>query len=207
MEYEHKGLTTSFPVWNASFVSGKDVVHIPLKVSHFTKQSVLHTFSDLFYTTCLAREDERQGNLSEKKKQKKPTNKYKKKFCALMRKLNSPSGHKWDTGSSQHYYWVHNGRSGHLGVPALPLLLHVPKLHFNHTTVTATPTFLLKATFCMADALDPDITKPLIDSLSKEHCKKNEFQDENGSLLKLLIFLYRQSGSFHLWFTFFTCSS
>lgn len=59
----------------------------------------------------------------------------------------------------------------------------------------------------MDEALDPGITKLLIDNLSKECSKKNCFEAENGSWLKLLTSLYELPGSFYLWFTFFICSS
>lgn len=82
-------------------------------------------------------------------------------------------------------------------MPALSLLLKKPVVLQEGGTFTTQQTFLLNASFCMDEVLDPAITKLLIDILSKECCKKNGFEDENGSRLKLLISLYKLLGSFH----------
>lgn len=56
-----------------------------------------------------------------------------KKIISAPREENSPSGHKLAlrvvTGCSQHFYGVSKVRPGHLGVPVLSLLIHIPAFY------------------------------------------------------------------------------
>lgn len=91
-------------------------------------------------------------------------------ICAPIQE-NSPSGHKLAlrvvTGCTQHFYGVRKVRPGHLGVPELSLLIHIPTFntltapHLQHHRL-----FLLKASSCLDEVLDSGITKLVIDSLA-----------------------------------------
>lgn len=93
----------------------------------------------------------------------------KKIICAPI-KEHSPSGHKLAlrvvTGGSQHFYGVSKVRPGHLGVPVLSLLIHIPALHPYSSPFRAPHTSLLKASSCLDEVLDSGVTKLVIDSLA-----------------------------------------
>lgn len=161
-------------VQNASLVSGNYSLHLPASHSLVLQNSLCSIqCSYLYYTHSFAQRDERHGNLS----QEHHLFSNKENAHSFRAEVDSKSGTQ-----VVHIIFIEYTRSGQtIWGCQYCHSLYIPAPHSYSTTFTAPHTFLIKASFCMDEVLDPAITKLLIDSQSKECSRKNCFEDENGS--------------------------